>query len=272
MKHVYRPRGQALLRLGGGLLSDCHVKCWRQRQVWVVSQEELLSRQVGLENSLQCALTPSFSDSNRSAAKRRQQMGENRFLQKSAVFCGFLRKSAVSCGFLRKSATPKSLDLQSEPKISENLRSGSGFSFLLSPSWRALIKERLDVHLGQGARYSGVKLKGSLWSVPPPECWTRCRCLSSAPKFQERFMQAYVCCLGLSLCVFARPSTTSTLRTNCANYISGANCSQCLALGVPLERATGRLGMKQIRCTWYFRWFLTSGTQVRNASMRKVHA
>ena len=40
---------------------------------------------------------------------------------KSAVFCGFLRKSAVSCGFLRKSATPKSLDLQSEPKISENL-------------------------------------------------------------------------------------------------------------------------------------------------------
>ena len=48
--------------------------------------------------------------------------GRNRFLQKSAVFCGFLRKSAVSCGFLRKSATPKSLDLQSEPKISENLQ------------------------------------------------------------------------------------------------------------------------------------------------------
>ena len=42
--------------------------------------------------------------------------GRNRFLQQSAVFCGFLRTSAVSCGFLRKSATPKSLDLQSEPE------------------------------------------------------------------------------------------------------------------------------------------------------------
>ena len=37
-------------------------------------------------------------------------------------FCKNLRKAAVSCGFLRKSATPKSLDLQSEPKISENLQ------------------------------------------------------------------------------------------------------------------------------------------------------
>ena len=33
-----------------------------------------------------------------------------------------LRFPAKICGFLRKSATPKSLDLQSEPKISENLR------------------------------------------------------------------------------------------------------------------------------------------------------
>ena len=33
----------------------------------------------------------------RSAPKGRQQMGRNRFLQKSAVFCGFLRISAVSC-------------------------------------------------------------------------------------------------------------------------------------------------------------------------------
>ena len=40
----------------------------------------------------------------------------------SAKICGFLRKSAVSCGFLRKFATPKSLDLQSEPKINENLQ------------------------------------------------------------------------------------------------------------------------------------------------------
>ena len=43
----------------------------------------------------------------------------------SAKICGFLRlpaKICGSCGFLRKSATPKSLDLQSELKISENLR------------------------------------------------------------------------------------------------------------------------------------------------------
>ena len=40
----------------------------------------------------------------------------------SAKICGFLRESAVSCGFLCQSATPKSLDLQSEPKISENLQ------------------------------------------------------------------------------------------------------------------------------------------------------
>ena len=47
---------------------------------------------------------------------------------------------------MRKSATPKSLDLQIEraenqrisAKICENVRSGSGFSLLLSPFWRAL--------------------------------------------------------------------------------------------------------------------------------------
>ena len=73
-------------------------------------------------------------------------MGETGFCENLRFFCGFLRKSAVSCGFLRKSATPKSLDLQSEPaenqrksaKICENVRSGSGFSLLLSPFWRAL--------------------------------------------------------------------------------------------------------------------------------------
>ena len=40
----------------------------------------------------------------------------------SAKICGFLRFPAKICGFLRFSATPKSLDLQSEPKISENLQ------------------------------------------------------------------------------------------------------------------------------------------------------
>ena len=60
-------------------------------------------------------------------------------------FCKNLRFPAKICGFLRKSATPKSLDLQSEPKISENLQKSAKmcvpgrFSFLLSPFWRALI-------------------------------------------------------------------------------------------------------------------------------------
>ena len=40
----------------------------------------------------------------------------------SAKIRGFLRFPAQICGFLRKSATPKSLDLQSELKISENLQ------------------------------------------------------------------------------------------------------------------------------------------------------
>ena len=40
----------------------------------------------------------------------------------SAIICGFLRFPAKICGFLRESATPKSLDLQSELKISENLQ------------------------------------------------------------------------------------------------------------------------------------------------------
>ena len=70
-------------------------------------------------------LPPWWGDSAsvfRTAPKGRTANGRSRFLQKSAVFCGFLRKSAASCGFLRKSATSKSFDLQSEPKISENLQ------------------------------------------------------------------------------------------------------------------------------------------------------
>ena len=53
-----------------------------------------------------------------SAPKGRQQMEK----PVSAKICGFLRFPAKICGFLRKSATPKSLDLQSEPKVSENLQ------------------------------------------------------------------------------------------------------------------------------------------------------
>ena len=58
----------------------------------------------------------------------------------SARICGF--QSAVSCGFLRESATPNSLDLQSEPKISENQRkSAFRVRFIpFAPFWRTLIQ------------------------------------------------------------------------------------------------------------------------------------
>ena len=82
----------------------------------------------------------------RSAPKGRQQMGETGFCEDLPFCAQILRKSAVSCHFLRKSATRKSLDLQSEPNISENLqkiyaRPGSGFSpFAVSLLGRALTK------------------------------------------------------------------------------------------------------------------------------------
>ena len=66
-------------------------------------------------------------------------------------FCNNLRKSAVSCENLRFPAVSAQicdsqiLDLQSEPKISKNLRSGSGFSLLLSPFWRALLCHQDEV-------------------------------------------------------------------------------------------------------------------------------
>ena len=48
-----------------------------------------------------------------------RQKGDSKWQKPvSAKICGFLRFPAD----LRKSATPKSLDLQSEPKISENLQ------------------------------------------------------------------------------------------------------------------------------------------------------
>ena len=80
--------------------------------------------------------TPTLS---RSAPKGRQQMGETSFLRKSAVSCENLRFPAVFCANLR---LPKCLDLQSEPKsakICENVRSGSGFSLLLSPFCASLL-------------------------------------------------------------------------------------------------------------------------------------
>ena len=87
----------------------------------------------------------------RSAPKGRQQMGET-------GFCKNLRVSAVSCEnlrfpakILRKSA-PKSLDLQSEPKISENLPKSAfrvrflpfAVSLLARPDKPSLLNGRLE--------------------------------------------------------------------------------------------------------------------------------
>ena len=81
---------------------------------------------------------------NRSAPKGRQQMGETGFcknLRFSAVSCANLRFPAVFCANLR---LPNPLIYRANQwksaKICENVRSGSGFSLLLSPFWRALTK------------------------------------------------------------------------------------------------------------------------------------
>ena len=82
----------------------------------------------------------------RSAPKGRQQMGET-------GFCKNLRFSAVSCENLRFPAVfyaPKSLDLQSEPKISENLHKSVKMCVPVSPFWRALYDGR-HVLVGAGA-------------------------------------------------------------------------------------------------------------------------
>ena len=77
----------------------------------------------------------------RSAPKGRQQMGETGFcktLRFSAVSCENLRFPAVFCANLR---LPNPLIYRAgrkSAKICENVCSGSGFSLLLSPFWRAL--------------------------------------------------------------------------------------------------------------------------------------
>ena len=67
----------------------------------------------------------------------------------SAKICGFLRFPAKICSFLRFSAqicdsqiswfTERAENQRKSAKICENVCSGSGFSLLLSPFWRALI-------------------------------------------------------------------------------------------------------------------------------------
>ena len=79
----------------------------------------------------------------RSAPKGRQQMGETGFcknLRFPAVSCENLRFPAVFCANLRlpNPLTYRASRKSENLKICENVRSGSGFSLLLSPFWRAL--------------------------------------------------------------------------------------------------------------------------------------
>ena len=135
----------------------------------------------------------------------------NRFLQKSAVFCGFLRKSAVFCGFLRFSATPKSLDLQSEPKICENVRSGSGFSLWLSPQ-RAL-RDRL---MSRGKKKTRHKLATIFDSqLPSPKL-----SLKMTPKLTRKLPRKLTpnCLSNVSPIVSQIDSHPTNACLHCGNY------------------------------------------------------
>ena len=83
----------------------------------------------------------------RSAPKGRQQMGETGFcknLRFSAVSCENLRFPAVFCANLRLPNPLIYRASRKSAKICENVRSGSGFSLLLSPFWRALTKKKIE--------------------------------------------------------------------------------------------------------------------------------
>ena len=89
-----------------------------------------------------------FFNHSRSAPKGRQQMGETGFcknLRFSAVSCANLRFPAVFCANLRLSNPLIYRSSRKSAKICENVRSGSGFSLLLSPFWRALTQGPLGV-------------------------------------------------------------------------------------------------------------------------------
>ena len=95
---------------------------------------------------------------------------------KSAVFCG----SCEICGFLRFSAQICDSQIpyrasRKSAKICENVRSGSGFSLLLSPFWRAHRFFPIDLHPHRTRRRSR--------SVPE-YCWLS-RLVSRIPSFHH---------------------------------------------------------------------------------------
>ena len=61
-----------------------------------------------------------------------------------AKICGFLRFSARICDSRIPWFTERAENQGKSAKICENVRSGSGFSLLLSPFWRALIKVTVE--------------------------------------------------------------------------------------------------------------------------------
>ena len=87
----------------------------------------------------------SFPNFVRSAPQGRQQMGETGFCKNlwfSAVSCENLRFPAVFCANLRLPNPLIYRASRKSAKICENLRSGSGFSLLLSLFWRAPVLRR----------------------------------------------------------------------------------------------------------------------------------
>ena len=94
--------------------------------------------------------------------------------QKSAVSCENLRFPAVFCANLRLPnpliyrASRKSA--RKAAKICENVRSGSGFSLLLSPFWRALISKSLHHNtplVAMKGWRSKTKCQIRGWTLPP---------------------------------------------------------------------------------------------------------
>ena len=111
----------------------------------------------------------------RSAPKGRQQMGETGFCKNLRKSCENLRFPAVCCANLR---LPNPLiyrasaeNQRKSAKICENVRSGSGFSLLLSPFWRTLNFFRSCTHRQKlsWTKTSNAKVasgSGGVWHCP----------------------------------------------------------------------------------------------------------
>ena len=110
--------------------------------------------------------------------KGRHQMGETGFcknLRFPAKICGFLRFSAQICDSQIPWFTERAENQRKSAKICEKVRSGSGFSLLLSPFWHALtffawLKRQTD----SGARILSRKRllpKKTFVRALPPGYW-----------------------------------------------------------------------------------------------------